>query len=111
MSTFSDIGMLVMFGLWMANSVFVLVTTGAHRGEKVSTADPRGHGDFTARNALLGPLRDTLFFRLLFFPAVALTLLSTVLFLLSPTVSDAILPAGTAALSLQLVAARRRAIA
>ena len=106
MSTTSAVVTLVFCVVYIASSLLAFAGRDTKSGRMEAVGYPQKDRSLAMRNELHELLRCTLFFWLLFIPAVAATLLVTVLFLLSPTLSDAVPPAITAALTLHLAAAR-----
>lgn len=106
MSTTSDIWTLIFCSLYMGSSIITLATHRGCRATAAETDGPPARWDVRVRDALREVLQCTLLFRLLFFPAVLITLFLTVGYLLAPTVSDAVPAALAAALTLHLGVAR-----
>ena len=91
----------------MAGISLLALTARAGRYQKEEATRNADSRQLTAAGKAVGEvLRCGLFFWLLFVPAVTISLFSIVLFLLSPTLTDAVLPALWAALTLTLAAAR-----
>jgi hypothetical protein len=101
----SDLSWIAFFVLWSVSSLTTLLWREKQLG-RTSGSEQERVRHRQRRNLLYEVFRSTLFFWMLFIPAIAFVVFGFVLLVLSPTVSNGFLPASAVAMALQLASLR-----
>jgi hypothetical protein len=110
MSTTSQILTLVFCVFCFVDSLRAYIAYRSTGNMKDASEEPRYPDDGNIGEILRAPLRSTLVFWSLFLSGMLLTLVSGLVFLLSPTLTEAIVPSLVAALTMEIAAARWRSL-